>query len=160
MGLDSYLRKKHYVRCWKSDENSVQDADSVDVMVCVKYPDGTKENHDYVAMKPESGATIELPVAYWRKANAIHRWFVQNCADGEDDCRAMFVPYKKLVELRDLCEKVLADHSKAAELLPTQDGFFFGSTEYDEWYFNDVKHTLEVLKDIDENGTYEYEASW
>lgn len=160
MGLDMYLRKKHYVRCWKSGEKNIVDAESVDVMVSVNYPDGTRDNLDFATNKPESGVTIELPVAYWRKANAIHRWFVQNCANGEDNCEPMYVPYEKLVELHDLCAKVLEDHSKAPDLLPTQDGFFFGPTTYDEWYFNDVKHTLEVLKDLDETGTYEYQASW
>jgi hypothetical protein len=34
----------------------------------------------------------------------------------------------------------------AEELLPTQCGFFFGSTEYDEWYMNDIIETIDILK--------------
>ena len=29
----------------------------------------------------------EVCVAYWRKANAIHSWFVENCQDGVDECQ-------------------------------------------------------------------------
>ena len=47
----------------------------------------------------------------------------------------------------DYCKDVLEHHTAdedggvayAEANLPTQAGFFFGSTEYDEWYFNDVK---------------------
>ena len=43
---------------------------------------------------------------------------------------------------------VLEDSSVAEELLPTQSGFFFGSTFYDEWYVEDLKETVEKIKDI------------
>ena len=43
---------------------------------------------------------------------------------------------------------VLEDSSVAEELLPTQSGFFFGSTFYDEWYIEDLKETVEKIKDI------------
>ena len=160
MGLDSYLRRKAYVKCWKSDDNGVKDATKVDILVRVTYPDGTSDSADYSVANPESGVDISMPVAYWRKANAIHRWFIQNCANGQDGCREMSVSVEQLMELRRLCEQVLEDHSKAPELLPTQDGFFFGSTEYDESYFWDLKHTVEALSNLDEGYWYEYQASW
>lgn len=43
---------------------------------------------------------------------------------------------------------LLEDSSVAEELLPTQSGFFFGSTFYDEWYVEDLKETVEKIKDI------------
>ena len=44
------------------------------------------------------------------------------------------------------CERILKDNSLAHALLPTQNGFFFGSTDYDGWYFSDVKDCLKQMK--------------
>lgn len=44
------------------------------------------------------------------------------------------------------CNQVLKDHSLASELLPTMSGFFFGSTEYDKYYFEDVKEVRDYIK--------------
>ncbi len=63
----------------------------------------------------------------------------------------------------DICKKVIADKSLAESLLPTSSGFFFGGTEYDEWYFNAVEYTIEVLETelLDEYADdFEYSASW
>lgn len=88
-------------------------------------------------------------VFYWRKAYAIHKWFIDHCAYvGEDNCKPMVVGVPNLRELHETCEKVLEDHSEAPELLPSQDGFFFGSTEYDEWYFKTVEHTRDSIGKI------------
>ena len=46
------------------------------------------------------------------------------------------------------CKAVLEDHSKAEELLPTRAGFFFGSTEYDDWYFGDVESVKTTFESI------------
>ncbi len=42
------------------------------------------------------------------------------------------------MKLLEVCKQVAADPSKAEELLPTQSGFFFGGTEYDEYYMNSI----------------------
>lgn len=44
------------------------------------------------------------------------------------------------------CKQVLKKHSLAEELLPTTEGFFFGSTDYDEAYFNNVKVVRDYVK--------------
>lgn len=82
-------------------------------------------------------------VAYWRKANAIHEWFVENVQNGEDDCEAhRELTRSDLTKLIGLCKKVLKNSDLAPELLPTQDGFFFGGTQYDDWYFKDLRTTI------------------
>lgn len=91
---------------------------------------------------------VKFELAYWRKANAIHNWFVQNVQDGKDDCNDFYVPVAKLRDLKDLCEKVLANIELAPELLPAKQGFFFGSYEYDEWYEQDLRNTVEKLNKI------------
>ena len=87
-------------------------------------------------------------VGYWRKANQIRNWFDTHLSDGVENCTEKLVTREILHELRDDCLKVLADHSLAEELLPTCSGFFFGSTEYDEYYFEDLKDTVEMVTKI------------
>lgn len=51
---------------------------------------------------------IMKQVGYWRKANEIHNWFVENIQDGEDDCRYHNeVTKEDLEELMDICHEVL-----------------------------------------------------
>ena len=108
------------------------------------YLYGVKEKfneHDY-----NIGEVKEcIEIGYWRKANAIHKWFVDNCQDCVDNCAIYYVDPKKLEELREICKEVLKDSSKASELLQTKSGFFLGSTEYDEWYFDDLKETIQII---------------
>lgn len=42
----------------------------------------------------------------------------------------------------------IEDSSVAEELLPTTSGFFFGSTAYDQWYYADVKDTIEIIEKV------------
>lgn len=118
-------------------------------------------------------------VMYWRKANAIHKWFVDNVQDGKDDCGIYEVEWEQLMELRDICKrivdecplvdgmvkngtvfengqwrdnmesgKVMTNTAIAKELLPTQDGFFFGGCDYDQWYYEDVRRTVDEIDRI------------
>jgi len=106
---------------------------------------------------------ITESVGYWRKANQIHQWFVEQVQDGEDDCGDYYVDNDKLKELLVLCEYVLKDHDKAPELLPSASGFFFGGTEYNTDYFEDLEYTAKTLKTIleeDPDGNYYYHSSW
>ena len=111
-------------------------------------------------------ASVSIQVGYWRKVNAIHNWFIQELADGEDNCQPIYVPRSSLIDLKILCNEVLADGSKerAHELLPTGSGFFFGSTEYDEWYFHGIENTVKIvsklIEDVPEGWAFEYQASW
>ena len=84
-------------------------------------------------------------IGYWRKANAIHAWFVDNVQGGTDACQESYVPQDELSYLLEVVNEVLVDHSKAEELLPVRQGFFFGSDEYDDGYFSDLKNTKEIL---------------
>ena len=97
-------------------------------------------------------AEVSISVGYWRKANAIHQWFVDNCQDGVDDCGSYMVDREKLEELKKVCEIVTMDKGllntdeTAQKMLPTQSGFFFGGTEYDEYYYSDLRDTIEIVK--------------
>lgn len=116
------------------------------------------DEHGFVNIKEE--------VAYWRKANAIHQWFVDNVQDGEDDCCVHRELTKSdLLELRNIAHEVYTNPDLAEELLPTQYGFFFGSTSYDRWYMDDLERTIKqidsILKTTDFNTeALYYVSSW
>lgn len=94
-------------------------------------------------------ATIFDKVAYWSKANAVHRWFVTHVHDGQDDsCWSAEVPRSTLEELLDTVETVLLNPQSAARLLPTQAGFFFGSTDYDGTYRCDLEDARDQLRTV------------
>ena len=96
-----------------------------------------------------------IGVAYWRKANHIHAWLIKNGTERIEDyfCH---ISIDKLKELKNVCENVLDDHSLAHTVLPTQAGFFFGGTNYDEWYYEDLKETIRILETIIDAHTDEY----
>jgi len=83
---------------------------------------------------------------YWRKANAIHAWFVRNVQNNEDDCGYYELTQEHLQNLVQVCNKVL--ETQDATLLPPQGGFFFGSTDVDDWYWAAVKRTIEQVSNI------------
>ena len=103
-------------------------------------------------------------MGYWRKANSIHAWLVKNVQSGKDDCGKYYVTRKKLETLKLTCEYVLKDLTKAEELLPPQQGFFFGSQHIDEGYKYDLEKTVEIigrcLSDKFKNWDFYYQASW
>lgn len=108
---------------------------------------------------------IEEEVAYWRKANAIHKWFVENVQAGVDDCGCYEVSQDQLEELLDVCRHVYENPKSAPEYLPTTSGFFFGSTDYGEWYMEDIRHTGEALTKILQETDFNkqmivYTSSW
>jgi hypothetical protein len=92
------------------------------------------------------GASVEVTCAYWRKANQIHAWFVKNIQNGIDDCDSYYVSQDKLIELLALCKHAL--ETKDPSLLPPQEGFFFGGTDIDEWYWKDLTNTINQLERI------------
>lgn len=150
MGLDMFLSKRTYVKNW--NHMNVDELHEVTV----------KKNGENVGhVKSERISYVIEEVMYWRKANAIHSWFVKNVQKGVDDCQEAYVSYEDLEALADLCEKVVKD--KNPELMPPQSGFFFGGTEADEWYYKDCEETAKVLRELlaeEMGGEYYYQSSW
>ena len=86
-----------------------------------------------------------LTIGYFRKVNFLVKYFENLGFDVEH--QLPFTITKEDVEiLLSRCNQVLEDNSKAPELLPTMEGFFFGSTDYDEYYFDNVKQVKEFLE--------------
>ena len=152
MGLDMYLYKKNYI--WQGDWIKPEAKQEVVV---------TKGGEVDTKIKPERVKYVVEEVGYWRKANQIHKWFVDVVQEGNDNCGSYYVSRDTLEELLDICKQIRDDHSKADKLLPTQSGFFYGGTEYDEWYFTDIDSTIKIIEECleDENADdFEYSSSW
>ena len=149
MGLDMSLTRKEYVKDW--DHTPEDKRKNVEVFMNGKKIDTKKLDY------------LEFEVIDWRKVNHIHKWFVDNCQDGIDDCSRAFVPTDKLKQLVELCRYVLKDKEKAEELLPTDEGFFFGPTEYDKYYFESLEETVYVIDEAlreHPDDEYIYQSSW
>lgn len=61
--------------------------------------------------------------------------------------------------------KVVANPDACAEILPTQGGFFFGITDYDEMYIQDLESTVKIITEVLEQTNWDtesvcYQASW
>ena len=83
--------------------------------------------------------------AYFRKVNFLFYYFDQIIKTMHDEWFAFVTP-ENVDDIIYRCEQVLKDNSLAQELLPTKSGFFFGDTDYDDWYFHDVKDCLRQMK--------------
>lgn len=165
MGLDMYLWR--YV-------NMPWDKSKMLLDITAEFID--EERGCRLPIRVNKVVAIKEEAMYWRKANHIHKWFVDNVQGGQDDCKPYWVSREALVTLLDICKEALAieknvlteeDKEKLEELLPRERGFFFGGYEYDEWYFSDIRDTKDKLEELlkqDENCSifvsYEYEASW
>ena len=153
MGLDMYLYRKTYVQNWDHNKENYQ----------VTVTKGGKPT----SIDPKKVTYVIEQAGYWRKANAIHKWFVYNVQDGKDDCGEYYVSPEKMEKLLNICKDVLANPSRANELLSTTNGFFFGGTEYNEYYLSDLEQTVQILTEAVEdydNGadgsSYYYQSSW
>lgn len=111
----------------------------------------------------------DAEAAYWRKANQIRKWFVENLEYRQnpktDSLENVLVPKEKLEELLTTVTMVLNNHRLANELLPTEAGFFFGSCNYDDWYFDQLESTKYQLEEILSTTDFEtqdvyYDESW
>jgi len=164
MGLDMWLTKKYYI--WQIDRvNKIVPLSRV-IGGNVKL-DEMETDFDSSEIKIDLSTLKELSFdcVYWRKSNHIHKWFVDNVQGGVDNCEEYYVDIDKLKELLHICKEVKEDHSKANDLLPTQSGFFFGDTDYNKWYYEDIEYTIGMLEKIfnDPNADeyeYFYRSSW
>ena len=157
MGLDMYLYADIYVSKEKF----------VGPRAYVENPayDKILQALDLAPIDIDGGMKVQANIGYWRKANAIHMWFVNECAGGIDECQEINVYQDKLVELQTKCKRVLdADDPLVADaVLPTGAGFFFGSLLYDEWYYKDLTYTIELIDKavaLPSTDNFIYRASW
>lgn len=185
MGLDMYLYRDHYVGA-HYEHNKTQ----VTLSILI---DGKPAFTD---IDPKKINSIREQVGYWRKANAIHNWFVREVQGGRDECQESEVSREQLLELLAKCREVvtkaiveagkihigttysqgkktedyidgeiIANAEEISEILTSREGFFFGSTEYNQYYLQDIHDTIKMLEALgiespEHEGEYCYRASW
>lgn len=185
MGLDMYLYRSKKVKGLTAKDYSKVDNTISDVPneafksvresikgrskeVYSQFDEVVKERGVY-----STWLSIFEDIGYWRKANQIHTFFVEQCQGGIDECQLTKVSKAKLNKLMSLCKQALAlkevylndgivQGKPLEEILPTASGFFFGGTEYDEWYFDGIQNTIEILEGVlpDTTADYYYSSSW
>lgn len=152
MGLDMYLYRKTYVKNWNHTKPESRNEITIKINRIVRLD-----------IKTEGISYIVEEVAYWRKANHIHKWFVDNVQNGKDECEETYVSREKLIALLEACQTAIEEPSKKEQVLPTKSGFFFGSTEYDEYYLGHTKDTIKILTALlaeENDGDFYYRSSW
>lgn len=190
MGLDMFLERCNR-KAWGYKDFDIED-------VKESNPKLYEEIKPFLTMRGKyvQWESIFAEVGYWRKANAIHKWFVENVQDENDDCGYYEVTKEQAEELLNTCKKVKAETQTeknwvkngeklangmwcpifeegdiivnpeiAEELLPTQEGFFFGGTGYDQWYIQSIEDTIEILTRALEETDFDkemlvYTSSW
>jgi len=142
MGLDMYLMRRHHIANYKHDKEGQKLAKAI--CKAMGFKDGS--------------FSLDVPVAYWRKANAIHGWFVKHVQNGRDDCGEYYVSKEQLKALRDLCQAIL-DGKKSKEEMPPIGVFFL-------YYKEDLRGTVTKLDavlnspDTSERTSFYYNSSW
>lgn len=160
MGLDMYLHARKYISAWKETESLTED---IKRMAGIPTDGLFEERH--------SGITVEFSAGYWRKAHAVHRWFVESVQNQVDDCGRYEVSREHLQSLLECCIAVLdarKDEEIAVETaesyLPIGVGFFFGEPEFNDYYYEQLKYTKELLTRLlsPEFNDYDfsYQSSW
>lgn len=181
MGLDMYLHAREFVAGGYEHVRKAAADGHEGLRKTVEQFDAVTSAFglDRSSIPEMTSFNIEFNVAYWRKANSIHGWFVKNIQDGTDDCGEYPVSRIHLEELVTICRRILVHsdlgdpvtvegwgdsweeypdaHLKeegrkiADELLPPQSGFFFGGTEHGESYISDLEDTVRQLTSLLEN---------
>lgn len=158
MGLDQYLYAKNYVSGSRYSKDEQEKSLYATLLEAV--------NAQEFVYQDLPSIQVQVKVGYWRKANQIHQWFVDNVQNGEDECQEHYVQRESLEDLLNTCKEVLATRSEevAKDLLPPSQGFFFGSYEIDEWYWEQLEDTVEqisrLLKTVPEGWDFYYQSSW
>jgi hypothetical protein len=190
MGLDMYLYRTKKVdgltaEDYEKVDNAVSNVNQKDfvgieaVIPADEYKPAFAELDELVKERGKYSKWLSIvdDIGYWRKANAIHNFFVQECQDGIDECQLSMVSKDALEDLLDRCKRamklkkiylndgIIKDGQGLETFLPTTSGFFFGGTEFDEWYFQNIAETkkliTKVLKDTDfDKQVILYRSSW
>lgn len=166
MGLDMYL-ESHKKDTYELNEQAIKFMQEV---LNFRHRDSTEvfvDDDEWAKARDSVNALIDHKqeqVAYWRKANQIRGWFSKLLGEDSNGVCKGKVSKENIESLLDTCKQVLADHSLAEKLLPTTKGFFFGSSEYDEYYFEQIKETVEIcekiLKEFDFSTNYLIYDEW
>ena len=184
MGLDIYFYKQNKINPEREEAlKNFNEADEALSNFWMKHPEFDRaahggsigKEHDelektYEDCKSTYNVLMEREkVAYFRKVNLLLPFFgySENCSD-------LIITKDQVEDLIGTCSNVLDYFSNLYELnsfkeyydkqewieycqetLPNQDGFFFGSYEYDECYIDKVQRVKKIFQEVIENVDWE-----
>jgi hypothetical protein len=194
MGLDMYLNKLPKIKPFTLWETLVFAEEVFHDFEKFRKTELYDAYKPYIKKDEIGFHSMSEEIGYWRKANAIHKWFIENTNEVDDGNYE--VTKADLEKLKEACEKVIngskldeglisigqrfvngefvdileegkiiANPELAQSILPAQDGFFFGSLDYDEFYIDKLQQTVDIIKEALEKTDFEteylyYWASW
>lgn len=169
---DPYYGRSFYLGWWDHMGHPEVKAKALGIVTSAGLADFTTEAAPSGGLLARDGKlVVQVTCVYWRKANAVHAWFVEKVQDGIDDCQLSPLTAERLRGLREECADAVAEYAagnieKATELVPPRAGFFFGGTEPDEYYLRSLERTVSELDRVlalaaaDGNVDFAYQASW
>jgi len=187
MGLDMYLYKKHYVQQWDhqtKEEKVILSAkrngkkhpfiDTKKVTYIQEklgYWRKANQIHDWFVRECQNG--VDECQEAWVDPSKLQE-LLDICKKVKEGSKLIKGKQANGYTFNDDGERVykyvdgeiIEDSSVAEELLPTQSGFFFGGTNYDKYYLQDIDDTIKMLEEelaIDygiDQPEYYYRSSW
>ena len=170
MGLDMYLYGERYIsRNYSDDPIATSNA----LLTTLKELDLLDD--DAIEKENIYGYSAKVVVKYWRKAWPIHRWFVENVQNGEDNCGEYRVQTDALQQLLSDCQAVLSAkddpdiaHDTAWAYIPPSENLEYNAFEDPreaEYYYYHIERTAKVLKHLLTDKKFEdydfyYSSSW
>ena len=97
-------------------------------------------------------ASVNFKLGQFRKFNALHG-YIESRIGGVENLQDIHIN-EIIDELYEDCKIILATkdskdgNADAIKRMPPTEGFFFGSTEVDSWYYSDVKELYDLLADL------------
>lgn len=182
MGLDMYYEKRKYVKRWGFEPKEEQYQVSVKqngkavkgispkrisyVIEEMGYQRKANAIHNWIIENVADGVDDCKPVLFCNDdivklrdtiikvldASVLVKGKIQNGTRYENGKESPIMEDGKYIE----------DSTVAQELLPTGAGFFFGSTDYNEYYYDDLVEALKICNEMlkDDSADYYYQASW
>ena len=171
MGLDINfwrLKKTAYDQYNQDTENWEENIKPKDITwdEYEKLPEKEREAYDEANRQRPHFSDYAEEIGYFRKVNFLVSFF-----NYEENCELKEITYEEVKWLKTACETVLDAYTDsegwrnredadaydyedepwedvADSYLPTQEGFFFGSTDYDEYYISDVREVKEWCEKV------------
>lgn len=122
-----------------------------------------RADNDDIAERILMGEDTGAPSWYGRKINFLQNRISEIIEHEVNNITFYEISLDDVKQIIEDCQFIKEHPDSAEDMLPTVEGFFFGSTEYGDLYFEDIDYLLESLpvfiKGSDENTRYIY-YSW
>lgn len=148
MGLDMFLNRRVYI-------GANYESNKISGIIELK-------SHDVpINIDLKKVTYIYEQVMYWRKAGAIHNWFVEHIQDGKDDCKEYYVDPDDLNAFIELCKNTIKQIKAGVsdDKLELPSGY---EDVFDDYYVNELLRTVNTIEPLllKGGGDFYYKSSW